>query len=198
MPFTLVTLATILVFTWVLEPRGVPVELPAAIVLGVTIWSAWRSGQWGLSPRALVPASRAAALFTIPAVLVIFAAGMALGTLHDRGSLAENLGVLVLWGGAQQFVLHTVVLREAQQLTSSRKSIVIAAFLFALVHLPNPMLTLMTFIGALGWCTIFTRYPNLVPLAASHAVATLALLYAFDDRITGRLRIGAAFLRLTR
>ena|SRR5436190_12946326 len=197
MPFTLVTLATILVFTWLLEPRGVPVELPAAVVLGVTIWSAWRSGQWGLSRRALVPASRAAALFTVPAVLVILATGMALGTLHDRGSLAENLGGLVLWGGAQQFVLQTVVLREAQQLTSSRKSIVIAAFLFALVHLPNPILTLMTFIGALGWCTIFTRYPNLVPLAGSHAVATLALLYAFDDRLTGRLRIGAAFLRLT-
>jgi hypothetical protein len=29
-------------------------------------------------------------------------------------------------------------------------------------------------------------------------VATLALLYAFDDDVTGRLRIGQAYLRLDR
>ena len=55
---------------------------------------------------------------------------------------------------------------------------------------------LMTFIGALAWCAIFMRHPNLVPLAVSHAVATLAVLYAFDDDVTGRLRIGQAYLRL--
>jgi len=196
MPFTVVILATILVYTWVLEPRRVPVAVPAAIVIGAALWSAWRSGVWGFSRRALVPASVAAALFTVPAVLIILATGSALGTLHDRGELASNFGILILWGGAQQFVLHTVVLREMQRLTSPGRSILLAAFLFAIAHVPNPLLMLMTFIGALGWCAIFQRHPNIVPLAVSHAVATLGLLYAFDDRLTGRLRIGAAFLRL--
>jgi membrane protease YdiL (CAAX protease family) len=54
---------------------------------------------------------------------------------------------------------------------------------------------LMTFIGALGWCWIFMRHPNIMPLAISHAVATIALLAAFNDDLTGRLRIGIAFLR---
>jgi len=196
MPFTLAILGTILLYTWVLAPRGVPVAVPAAIVVSVALWSGIRSRTWGLSPKAFAPALRAAALFTVPAVLVVLAAGMALGTLHDRGSLVSNLAVLIAWGGAQQWVLHTIVLREAQQLTSPKKSIVIAAFLFALVHVPNPLLTLMTFVGALGWCAIFSRYPNLVPLAISHAVATLALLSAFDDGMTGRLRIGHAYLML--
>jgi hypothetical protein len=54
----------------------------------------------------------------------------------------------------------------------------------------------MTTIGALIWCAIYDRYPNIVPLAVSHALATLAILYAFDEAITGRLRIGASYLRL--
>lgn len=196
MPFTAAILGTILLYTWVLAPRGLPVGVPAAIVVALAVWSGIRSRMWGLSPKAFAPALRAAALFTVPAVPVVLAAGMALGTLHDRGSLVPNLAVLIAWGGAQQWVLQTVVLREAQQLTSRKRSIVAAAFLFALLHVPNPLLAAMTFVGALGWCAIFSRYPNLVPLAISHAVATRALLSAFDDGMTGRLRIGYAYFLL--
>ena len=196
MPFTLTILGTILVYTWILEPRGVPVAVPAAIVVAATVMSGVRSGEWGLSAKALLPASRAAAVFTVAAVLVVLAAGLALGTLHDRRALLGNLAALVPWGFAQQWVLQTVVLLEVRRRTSPAWSPVVAAALFALVHVPNPFLMLMTFVGALGWCAIFARHPNIVPLAVSHAVATLALLYAFDDSVTGRLRIGQAYLRL--
>jgi len=197
MPFTLAILATILGYTWILEPRGVPVAVPAVLVVSIALLNGWRSGEWGLSPRALLPAARAAVLFTAPAVLVVLGAGMAFGTLHDRGSV-RDLAVLIPWGAAQQWVLQTVVLREARRLTSPKTSIVVASALFALVHAPNPFLMLTTFAGALGWCAIFARYANILPLGISHAIATLALLYAFDDGITGRLRIGDAYLRLTR
>lgn len=198
MPFTLAILGTILLHAWILEPRGVPVAVPASAVVVLAAWRGLRTRTWGLSPKALISASRAAVFFTVPAVLVVLAAGFARGTLHDPGSLVERLLVLVPWGAAQQWVLQTVVLSEARQRTSSPKNIVVAALLFALVHLPNPLLTLATFVGALGWCTIFSRYPNIVPLALSHAVATLALLAAFDDGVTGRLRIGLAYLMLDR
>ncbi len=68
--------------------------------------------------------------------------------------------------------------------------------MFASLHLPNPFLSAVTFAGALAWCWIYSRYPNILPLALSHAVLTAAILYAFDDRITGRLRIGAGYLAL--
>jgi membrane protease YdiL (CAAX protease family) len=196
MPFTQAILVTILLYSWVLAPRGVPVGVPAAIVALAGAWSGFRSGVWGLSPKALAPASRAAVLFTVPAVGAVLAAGMALGTLRDRGLLLGNLAALVPWAGAQQWLLHTVVLREARQLASPNRSIVIAALLFAVVHLPNPLLTLATFAGALGWCAIFARHPNIMPLAVSHAVSTVALLCAFDDDLTGRLRIGYGYLTL--
>jgi membrane protease YdiL (CAAX protease family) len=196
MPFTLTILATLLLYAWVLEPRGVPVAAPAAVIVVTAVLNNVRSGEWGLSSRALPPALRATALFTLPAVLGVLAAGMAIGTLHDRAAFLDNLAELVPWGGAQQWLLQTVVLREARRLLPPKASIVVAALLFALVHVPNVFLMSMTFVGALGWCAIYARYPNIVPLGLSHAVATLALLYAFDDDITGRLRIGQAYLRL--
>ena len=55
-----------------------------------------------------------------------------------------------------------------------------------------------TFGGALGWCAIFARHANILPLGVSHAMTTLALLYGFDDDLTGHLRIGQAYLRLAR
>jgi membrane protease YdiL (CAAX protease family) len=196
MPFTLAILGTILLYTWILEPRGVPVLVPAGVVVALTAWSALRSRTSGLSIKEFVPASRATALFTVPAVLVVLAAGFAMGTLHDPGGLLEKFAALVPWGGAQQWVLQTVVLQEARHRTAPAQSVVLAAFLFALVHVPNPLLMLMTFIGALGWCAIFMRHPNIVPLAFSHAIATLALLGAFDDGLTGRLRIGVSYFRM--
>ena len=35
-----------------------------------------------------------------------------------------------------------------------------------------------------------------LPLAFSHALLTLAILCAFDEALTGHLRVGAAYLRL--
>ena len=198
MPFTVALLATILGYTWVLEPHRVHAGVPAVIVISITVLNGVLSGVWGLSPKALLPASRAAALFTGAAVLVVLGAGMVLGTIHDRGASFRDLALLVPWGTAQQWVLQTVVLREARGLTSAKKGIVVAAALLAVVHAPNPLLMMMTFAGALGWCAIFARHPNVLPLGVSHAVATLALLYAFDDKLTGHLRIGQAYLRLAR
>ena len=198
MPFTLAILATILGYTWVLEPRGVHVGVPAVIVVSITALNGLRSGVWGLSPKALLPASRAAALFTVAAGLVVLGAGMALGTLHDRGASLRDLAVLIPWGTAQQWVLQTVVLREARAPASPKKGIIVAAALFAIVHAPNPLLLMMTFAAALGWCAIFARHPNILPLGVSHAIVTLALLYAFDDNLTGHLRIGHAYLRFAR
>jgi membrane protease YdiL (CAAX protease family) len=122
--------------------------------------------------------------------------GAALGTLHDRRDFLGNFAPLILWGGAQQWVLQTVVLREAQRASSRRAGVTIAALLFGAVHLPNPFLAPVTAAAALFWCRLYDRYPNIIPFALSHALGTMAVLYAFDTAITGRLRIGAAFLRL--
>jgi membrane protease YdiL (CAAX protease family) len=195
MPFTFAILAVIISYTWILQPRLPPsgVIAPILAVLAFALWNAARTREWGFAGRAFLPALRAAALFTLPAAGIVLAVGATMGTLHDRRDFLGNLASLAVWGGAQQWVLQTVVLRESQRATSRRAGVLVAALLFGLVHLPNPFLTAMTTIGAVAWCAIYDRYPNVIPLGLSHAVATLAILYAFDDDITGRLRIGYAF-----
>jgi membrane protease YdiL (CAAX protease family) len=195
-PFTVGILIVILSYTWFFQPRfpGEPVLIPIVIVVALGLCNAVRTREWGFSAPALVPGLRAAALFTVPLALILLATGAAAGTLHGRRDALVSLGALVVWGGAQQWILQTVILREAQRATSRRLGVPTAAVLFAIVHLPNPVLSTITVVGALGWCAIYDRYPNIVPLALSHACGTLALLYAFDDTITGGLRIGHAFL----
>ena len=196
MPFTIAILCVILVYTGFVEPR-VPhgfVGVPAAIVVALATWHGIRAREWGIAPDALGRAARASALFTAAGVTALLGIGAALGTLHDRRNVLGNLAGLAVWGGAQQWILQTVILREAQHATSRRRGVVVAALLFAALHLPNPFLFAATLAGALGWCTIYDRHPNVLPLACSHALATLAILYAFDDRITGGLKTGAAYL----
>jgi membrane protease YdiL (CAAX protease family) len=196
LPFTFGICAIVLAYVWMLAPRGVHVAFPVAGVAGLALWSALRTREWGLRREAFGSALRLAAMFTAPVVLIVIAAGAAAGTLHTRTDFLEELGGLIVWGAAQQWILQTVVLREAQRASSPRAGVLLAALLFGMVHLPNPLLSFVTFGGALAWCAIYDRRPNVIPLALSHAIGTLALLYAFDDRITGRLRIGWAYLML--
>jgi membrane protease YdiL (CAAX protease family) len=200
MPFTAAIVAAVLSYTWIAEQR-VPrsfVYVPAALVVALTVWHDFRHREWGLAWRALGPGLRLSLIVSVVLSLLILAAGAAIGTLHDRRDFLGHLAGLFVWGGAQQWVLQTVVLRESQRATSRNAGIVIAALLFAAIHMPNPFLTAMTLPAALFWCWLYDRYPNIVPLALSHALGTLAILYAFDTDMTGRLRIGASFLQLDR
>lgn len=200
MPFTTAIVASILGYIWLVEgqvPRRF-VYIPGTLVVALTIWHNMRHGEWGFSRRALVSGLIRAVAVTLPLTLAILAVGAALGTLHDRRDFLGSLVPLLVWGGAQQWVLQTVVLREAQRATSRKTGIVIASLLFGAVHLPNPFLAPVTAAAALVWCWLYDRQPNVFPLALSHALGTLAILYGFDGDITGRLRIGASYLRLAR
>lgn len=198
MPFTLSVLAVVLPYTWFFAHRLPPgsAAIPIAIVTILGAWHARNTGEWGFRWQALWPAARLALAITLPAILGILAAGAAVGTLHDRRDFLGSLGGLTLWGGAQQWILQTLVLREAQRISSSMPGILIASSLFAAVHLPNVFLTGVTFAGGLVWCAIYSRHPNVLPLALSHGLGTLAILHAFDETVTGRLRIGYAYLML--
>jgi membrane protease YdiL (CAAX protease family) len=197
MPFTTAIMACVMTYVWIIEPNVSrnAVLVPVAAVVILTAWHALRHREWGFSGPAFFPGLWLALAVTFVAVLLIVGAGAGIGTLHDRRDFLGSLAPLVVWGGAQQWVLQTVVLREAQRASSRAKGIGIAAVLFGAVHLPNPLLAPLTGAAALIWCRLYDRNPNIVPLALSHGLGTLALRYAFDETIIGHLRIGAAYLR---
>jgi membrane protease YdiL (CAAX protease family) len=206
MMFSLAILAVVLTYTWVVDPiaPGWVTPVPVVAVLTLVIWHHLRAdsrvrpggGAWGIRPSAFLPALWRSAVLTTVTGIAIALVGARLGTWHDRPDTIAGLALLVPWGFGQQFALQTVFLREAQTTLGRPAGIVVAASLFAALHLPNPFLTAMTFAGALAWCWIYDRHPNVLPLALSHALLTLAILSAFDEATTGHLRVGAAYLKL--
>jgi membrane protease YdiL (CAAX protease family) len=198
MIFSLAILAVVLSYTWLIEPIAPrwSAPIPIGLVLILAIGHAIRNGDWGLAPGAFLPALWRSAALTLTAAPGIALAGMALGTWHGQRDVWTNLALLIPWGLGQQFALQTVFLREARATVGRTAGICLAAALFAALHLPNPFLTAITVAGALAWCWIYDRHANLLPLAVSHALLTLAILCAFDERVTGHLRVGAAYLRL--
>jgi len=200
MRFSIALVLVVLVYVWVIEPltpRWVQ-HVPTVLVLGISIWRATRTGEWGVDASAFLPALRAALIVAACAAAVIYPVGVMLGTLQHRSHPLGDLVFLLFWAAGQQLALQTVLLREAQAVSGGRRGIWLAALTFAAIHLPNSFLILMTFVGALAWCWIYDRHPNILPLALSHALVTLVILYSFDDSITGRLRIGYSYLLLTR
>ena len=71
-----------------------------------------------------------------------------------------------------------------------RAAVPVAATNFAALHLPNPFLVIVTFIGGVSWCAIYARHPNIIPLALSHAAATVIILLSFPPATTNALRTG--------
>jgi membrane protease YdiL (CAAX protease family) len=188
----------VLGYQWIIDAlfdvRGGWRQLPAVLVLALVIAHNVKSGDWGFSRRAFVPALKWTVILTTPIVLALWVIGHSMGPAPDRARPWLDFLYLIVWGGGQQWALQTVVLREAERVTR-RGAFVLAALIFATLHLPNPFLTTVTAIGALSWCWIYARHPNIIPLAISHAASTVVILLSFHPSVTGGLRTGAAYFR---
>lgn len=99
--------------------------------------------------------------------------------------------LLPLWALFQQYVLNGFINRRAQlALGKGLKSILFVAVVFSLLHFPNPLLAVITFAGGLIWATVYQRQPNLLALALSHALSSLALALTVSPKLLDSLRVG--------
>ncbi|MEA2694410.1 MAG: hypothetical protein QOJ16_3797 [Acidobacteriota bacterium] len=198
MTFTLGILFVVLGYLWGVvpafgtDPRLATLAIVTVLALALASHLWRRQGWWG-PRRELAPALGWALAFTLPMMAGLLAVGWGLGTLHRLDHLGMRLAGLLVWGLAQQFVLQTVIFREISERFPGRAAIALAASLFALLHLPNPLLTLVTFLAGLAWCALYRRHPNILPLALSHALLSAAVSLAFDLRITGGMRVGYGY-----
>ena len=77
--------------------------------------------------------------------------------------------------------------------SSARHAPLIAAALFAGVHLPNWFLMLVTFGAGYASAKIFMRYRNLYFLGLAHAVIGTLLFVVIPDSVSHHLTVGPGF-----
>jgi membrane protease YdiL (CAAX protease family) len=94
----------------------------------------------------------------------------------------------------QQYVLQGFINRRAQILFGrGSKSVLLVALIFALLHLPNPWLSVATFAGGLVWAYVYQRTPNLLALALSHALMSMLLALSLPPSTINSLRVGIKY-----
>jgi membrane protease YdiL (CAAX protease family) len=101
----------------------------------------------------------------------------------------------VLWALLQEFILQSFFFNRCEELYGGSAAVWMASTLFAAAHLPNPVLTAATLIGALFFCEMFRRYRNIYPLAIVHAVLGVTVALVTPDSLLHHMRVGIGYLR---
>ena len=177
---------------------GIPVLLAFALIFYSQRVRGERVREMGWRFDNFLQAARLLALPMVLTTLLLIIIGWSTtglkgGMLARTGSRSITWLPLwgILWALLQQFVLQAFVNRRAQlALGRGWPSLLLVAMVFALLHFPNPWLSLATFVGGLIWAWVYQRAPNLPALALSHSLMTLVLLWTLPASVLKGLRVG--------
>ena len=100
----------------------------------------------------------------------------------------------VLWSLEQEFILQSIFFVRLESIFGSRRSVIIAACLFSLCHIPSPVLTLLSFVGGILFSELFRRFRNLYPLGAIHGALGLTIAASMPDKWLHHMRVGLGYL----
>jgi hypothetical protein len=199
------------------------VLLEIAIAYGLillVIWTPrpWQSLLWWVAVAAVIIITsisfdglKAWGLRTANFFRSLWVVGMALAIALAAAALAARLHTLrlpgspllfiktywayALWAGVQQFLLQCFFLaRLLRVFPRPRQAAVAAAGLFALAHLPSPILASATIVWGIASCLIFLHYRNLYPLAIAHAIFGITIAVTIPGRVDHNMRVGWGYL----
>src|SRR5439155_13667743 len=101
----------------------------------------------------------------------------------------------VSWAMLQEFVLQSLFFNRCEELYGSSAAVWMASTRFAAAHLPSPVLTTATLIGALLFCEMYRRYRSIYPLGIVHAMLGLTVAITTPDSLLHHMRVGIGYLR---
>jgi membrane protease YdiL (CAAX protease family) len=99
-----------------------------------------------------------------------------------------------IWALVQQFILQSFFFVRLEELVGSARAVIVTALLFSAAHLPNPVLTVATFLGALFFCEMFRRYRSIYPLGLAHALLGITIALTIPNFLLHHMRVGIGYL----
>jgi membrane protease YdiL (CAAX protease family) len=158
-------------------------------------------GYWRSRANLRFPSLKISVLIIAGGILI--AAGLsvsaaAMGTLHGlfgvRNPIRHATSYL-LWATIQQWIQQRFFLHRFEQLTTNGLlASFITASLFAVVHLPNPVLVPVTFLGGWIMSELYRRYRCLLALGIAHGTVGVAIAVSVPDSIQHHMRVGLGYL----
>jgi len=125
-----------------------------------------------------------------------------MGTLHAPVNAVQFFWTYIgysVWSFVQQFLLLSFFLARLVRLVPGRyRAALVAAVIFCLAHLPNPVLTPMTLVWGMASCVLFLRYRNVWTLGMAHAILGITVAMTLPGYVTHNMRVGLGYLRYHR
>jgi membrane protease YdiL (CAAX protease family) len=200
-----VAIALQLLFPLTLLEAALWVPLPLAILCGISaLWYMIRhllfaggtTRALGLELRGLLSAPRLLGA-TLGLAIAVLATAHYSGSLHRLWGLQHPWYAVAgysCWALVQEFMLQCFCLRMLRALVSRIGSLLLSGTVFAMAHLPNLSLTLLTFFAGIVFTAIYARKRNLYVVAIIHAILGLTLAVSAPDDWFHGLRVGRDFL----
>jgi len=140
-------------------------------------------------------------IVALAAIASLLAVGVSL-RLHTFHAVFRNYamewGLLAYigWALVQQFLLQDFFLARLLRIAPTRTAAVVSTgLLFAVVHVPNPVLVVATTVWGIVACALFLRYRNLYVLALAHAIVGMCLAVTVPNAVHHHMRVGLGYLR---
>jgi membrane protease YdiL (CAAX protease family) len=132
----------------------------------------------------------------IAASALLLGFGAAVGTIHslNQSTVPVLRGTAYLiWSLVQEFLAQSFFFVRLERVLPSRRAVIVNAAIFAVAHIPNPVLMPATFVVGLAFTEAFRRYRNIYPIAVAHAMLGLSLAATIPYSWPHHMKVGVAY-----
>jgi membrane protease YdiL (CAAX protease family) len=193
-----VAYALILIVIWSPRPwQRILWWLAAAAVLAIASFSLEDLQAMGLRRENFLRSFWIVILASLLSAAAVVLA-LRLHTLHVPATpllFIKTYAGYIIWTFVQQLLMQCFFLaRILRLLPRAWLAALITALIFAVAHLPNPILAPATLLWGLASCLIFLHYRNIYTLAIAHAILGVTLTITVPAAVHHNMRVGLGYL----